>query len=66
MRKADIVRRIADATDLSQGKAEEGVDAISTGPNRSSCRWFIWPTAFSRDMLNRGSHRNVVRRHVRE
>jgi nucleoid DNA-binding protein len=28
MRKADIVRRIADATDLSQVKAEEVVDAI--------------------------------------
>ena len=28
MRKADIVRRIADATDLTQVQAEEGVDAI--------------------------------------
>jgi nucleoid DNA-binding protein len=28
MRKADIVRRMADATDLSQVKAEEVVDAI--------------------------------------
>ena len=28
MRKTDIVRRIADATELSQVKAEEGVDAI--------------------------------------
>jgi nucleoid DNA-binding protein len=28
MRKADIVRRIAEATDLTQVKAEEAVDAI--------------------------------------
>jgi hypothetical protein len=28
MRKADIVRRITDATELTQAQAEEGVDAI--------------------------------------
>jgi nucleoid DNA-binding protein len=28
MRKADIVRRLADATDLTQVQAEEGVEAI--------------------------------------